>query len=42
MRDIVLNGIDVLESKEFFTSHELDLITGEWANHVMQFINYDM
>ena len=42
MRDIVLNGIDVLESKEFFTSEDLDLIRGEWASHVMQFINYDM
>ena len=42
MRDIVLNGIDVFESKEFFTSQDLDLIRGEWASHVMQFINYDM
>ena len=42
MRDIVLNGIDVLESKQFFTSEDLDLIRGEWASHVMQFINYDM
>ncbi|GMN70630.1 hypothetical protein TIFTF001_039670 [Ficus carica] len=42
MRDIVLNGIDVLESREFFTSQELDLIREEWASHVMQFINYDM
>ncbi|GMN28418.1 hypothetical protein TIFTF001_002033 [Ficus carica] len=42
MRDIVLNGIDVLKSKEFFTSQDLDLIKGEWVSHVMQFINYDM
>ena len=33
MRDLVLNGID---------SEDLDLIRGEWASHVMQFINYDM
>ena len=42
MRDIVLNGIDILESKEFFTCQDLDLIRGEWCDHVMQFINYDM
>ena len=29
MRDIVLNGIDVLENKEFFTSEDLNLIRGE-------------
>ena len=42
MRDIILNRIDVLKNKEFFTSHDLDLIRGEYASHVMQFINYDM
>ena len=42
MRDIALNGIDVLESKEFFTSEDLDLIREEWCDHVIQFINYDM
>ena len=42
MRNIVLNGIDLLESKEFFTSDDLDLSRGEWASHVIQFINYDM
>ena len=39
---IVLNGIDVLESNEFFTSEDLDLIRGEWCGHVMQFVNYDI
>ncbi|GMN64665.1 hypothetical protein TIFTF001_033726 [Ficus carica] len=29
MRDIVLNGIDALESKQFYTSEDLDLIRGE-------------
>ncbi|GMN68514.1 hypothetical protein TIFTF001_037571 [Ficus carica] len=34
MRDIVLNGINALESKEFYSSEDLDLIRGEWASHV--------
>ena len=42
MRNIMFNGIDVLESKEFFTCRDLDLTKGEWCGHVMQFINYDM
>ena len=42
MREIVLNGIDVLESKKIFTFEDLDLIRGEWTSHVMQWINYDM
>ncbi|GMN47898.1 hypothetical protein TIFTF001_017072 [Ficus carica] len=33
MRDIVLNGIDALESKQFYTSEDLDLIRGEWSGH---------
>ncbi|GMN60108.1 hypothetical protein TIFTF001_029200 [Ficus carica] len=42
MRDIVLNGIDALESKQFYTSEDLDLIRGEWSAHVMEFVNYDV
>ena len=42
MREIVLNGIPILESKEFFTSDDLDLIRGEWCGHVMQFVDYDI
>ncbi|GMN74361.1 hypothetical protein TIFTF001_052360 [Ficus carica] len=42
MRDIVLNGIDALESKQFYTSEDLDLIRGEWSENVMEFINYDV
>ncbi|GMN67300.1 hypothetical protein TIFTF001_036352 [Ficus carica] len=42
MRDIVLNGIDALESKQFYTSEDLDLIKREWSGHVMEFINYDV
>ena len=42
MRDIVLNGIDVLERKEFYTWDDMDLIRGEWTKFVIQFINYDM
>ncbi|GMN30285.1 hypothetical protein TIFTF001_044443 [Ficus carica] len=34
MRDIVLNGIDALESKQFYTSEDLDLIRGEWSGHI--------
>ena len=37
-----MNGIDALESKQFYTSEDLDLIRGEWASHVMDFINYDV
>ena len=42
MRDIVLNGIDVLERKEFYTWDDMDLIREELTEFVMQFINYDM
>ena len=42
MRDIVLNGIDALESKQFYSSENLDLIRGECSRHVMEFINYDV
>ena len=42
MREIVLNGINTLESKEFFTSDDLDLIRDEWCGRVMEFVNYDM
>ena len=42
MREIVSNGINALERKEFFTSNDLDLIRDEWCGHVMEFVNYDM
>ena len=42
MREIVSNGINAQESKEFFTSDDLDLIRDEWCGHVMEFVNYDM
>ena len=38
----MLNGIAILESKEFFTSDDLDLIRGEWCGHVMQFVDCDI
>ena len=37
-----MNGIDALESKQFYTSEDLDMIRGEWAGHVMNFVNYDI
>ena len=36
-----MNGIDALESKQFYTSEDLDLIRGECDSHVTEFINYD-
>ena len=38
----MLNGIEAIESKQFYTSEDLDLIRGEWSKHVMEFINYDV
>lgn len=42
MRAILLNVIDVLERKEYYTWDDMDLIRGEWTKFVMQFINYDI
>ena len=42
MREMVLNELDVLESKEFYTCDDMDLIRGKWTKFVMQFIKYDM
>ena len=38
----MFNGINALESKEFFTFDDLDLIRGEWSRHVMEFVDYDI
>ena len=38
----MLNGIDALESKQFYSCEDLDVIRGEWSTHVIEFINYDV
>ena len=38
----MLNEIDVLERKEYYTWDDMDLIRGQSTKFVMQFINYDM
>ena len=42
MREILFNGINALESKEFFASDNLDLIRSKWCGHVMEFVDYDI
>ena len=44
MRDIVsnANGLDLHQSKAFYTCDDMDSIRGEWSKFVMQFIKYDM
>ena len=44
MRDIIFNvdGLSVLQSKEFYTCDDIDEVRLEWAQFVNRFIQYGM